>query len=122
LSNLIFGKSKNFRTDNVDIGGAGVPISGFGFRGQKIIEPGQGQRFANDGGGAIAKYKDPGGMWFIVILVESSGARALYFQGPFAIMHPNRQIGYKKRNLFGVKLGKSGLQTHFFTGVAKTAA
>jgi hypothetical protein len=28
----------------------------------------------------------------------------------------------KKRSLFGVKLGESGLPTRFFTGVVKTAA
>jgi hypothetical protein len=33
-----------------------------------------------------------------------------------------KRFGYKKRRAFGVKLGNSGLQTHFFTELAKTAA
>jgi hypothetical protein len=37
-------------------------------------------------------------------------------------MPPTRQIGYKKRNLFEVKLGEGGPQNHFWTAAAKVAA
>jgi hypothetical protein len=40
----------------------------------------------------------------------------------YAIMPSTRQIGYKKRNLFGVALGERSPPNHFRTAVAKVAA